>query len=292
MRSFIKQFGYGMLYLIKCLLNPNFHKFRLKDSHLGEKAYILANGPSLKKTLEDYDAGIIPIDSNTFMVNHGALDEKHFMAIRPKHYCFDDPIFYRDYTPKLEATKKLYSIFQNKVDWEMNIYICFTKEEEFKALVDYSKITNPHIHFIKINKKFCAELKSLRCKLWDTGYFMPDTGTIANTAIYVALLEGYKEIELFGVDHSQFLDLAVNDHNQLCSVDRHFYDVNNEPKLKPFIDTSGDEEIPFRVSKFFAFLYAQFYSHELLREFADYKGAKVLNCTPHSYTDAYERKLY
>ena len=62
---------------------------------------------------------------------------------------------------------------------------------------------------------------------------MPEDGTIANTAIYLALIEGYKEIELYGADHNMFLELGVNENNQLCSLDSHFYD-QGKPKMKVF----------------------------------------------------------
>ena len=118
---------------------------------------------------------------------------------------------------------------------------------------------------------------------------MPEDGTIANVAIYVALIEGYKEIELYGADHSMFLELAVNDQNELCSLDSHFYE-DGKPKMHVLKNCTTTEDKIFKVHEFLYIVYVMFNSHHLLRQFADYLGAKVLNCTPGSMIDSYERK--
>lgn len=290
MKSFIKQSLLLLLSFYAFMRRGKVYKFKYKDTYKGETAYILCNGPSLKRALVDYDEGKELFNNNSFMVNMGALDENHFFKIKPKHYCFSDPIFFRDYEPKKEAIMKMYNIFEKKVDWDMNIYTCFADNKGNEIIKEYSKITNPHIHFVPINKVYCQNLKpSLRHKLYNSGYFMPIEGSIVSTAIYVALLEGYSTIYLYGVDHNQFLDLAVNDNNQLCSVDRHFYD-NDEPVLKPFLDTSRTDGGVFRVHDFFRFLSEMFTSHEYLSQFAKFKGARIINCTKGSMIDSYERR--
>ena len=290
MKQIVKQPLLLFLSLYSLLRRGKLYKFRLKDAYLGKTTCILCNGPSLKQALGDFDKGKECFDSNSFMVNMGALDEEHFFKIKPKHYCFSDPMFFRDYEPKKDAIKKLYEILDKKVDWEMNIYTCFADNSGNKRIIEYANIKNPKIHFVPINKVYCQSLvPQLRHKLYDTGYFMPVEGSIASTAIYVALLEGYKTIYLYGVDHNQFLDLAVNDKNQLCSIDRHFYD-KGEPVLKPFLDTSRTDGKTFRVHDFFRFLYEMFTSHYYLSQFAKYKNARVINCTKGSMIDSYERR--
>lgn len=287
----LKESFFALYYLIGAMRRSKFHKFHYKNKYKGKTSSILANGPSLKYSLKEYDEGNVIITSDTFMVNLGALDTEHFFKIRPKHYCFDDPIFYRDYESKKEDIKQMYSIFNEKVDWDMNIYICYPTEEEFDSFISYSAISNPHISIVKVNRNFCSRLTKWREKFFDSGYFMPEGGTIANTALYIALLEGYSTIYLYGADHSQFLDIGVNEKNQLCSVDRHFYDAEEgTPKMKPFVNPNSKEGKVFRVHEFFSFLYYQFWGHELLRKYADFKGARVINCSPTSYVDSYERK--
>lgn len=286
--TYIKQY-------IKLLINyyrlPNhkFYKFPMINKYNG-KAFVLATGPSLKHDLEEYDVGNRAFDENTFVVNLFPNDA-HFKKIKPKHLCLSDPMFYHDYPGKTESIRKMYDILQNEVDWDIYVYICFFSDEENEKLISYSRVTNKYIHFIKLNRKHCSNLiPNLRNKLYSTGRYMPEDGTIANTAIYVALLEGFKEIELYGVDHTMCHDLVVNEKNELCSLDTHFYD-NEKPILKPFIDVHSTDNKPFKVNDFFYIMYVMFNSHELLKSFADYLGAKIYNCTPNSMIDSYERKL-
>ena len=72
-----------LIWYILRLPSYKFHKFPLKDKFSGT-AHVLVNGPSLKRTLEEYDRGKAAIDDNSFFVNLAALDS-HFLLIRPKH---------------------------------------------------------------------------------------------------------------------------------------------------------------------------------------------------------------
>lgn len=267
----------------------NFHKFPYEGKFTNKTAYVLVNGPSLKNTFELYDKGIISIDSNSFMVNLSALDS-HFNKIKPKHYCLSDPMFYQDYLPKKDAIRKMYDILEKEVTWDMNVYLCFQSDKECEKLINYSRVTNSHIHWVLMNRKHCSGLyKPFRHWLYKKGWFMPEDGTIANTAIYLALLEGYKEVRLYGADHNMFLEFCVNDNNELCSYDAHYYD-KGPAKMKVFKNTCITEDKAWRVHEYMYVLYVAFYSHDLLRQFADYLGARVINCTPGSMIDSYERE--
>jgi hypothetical protein len=115
---------------------------------------------------------------------------------------------------------------------------------------------------------------------------MPEEGTVVNTAIYVALIEGYKEIELYGVEHSMFLNLRMNEKHEMCMLQKNFYD--KEEKLVP-LKTDVDFKKMY-IHDYMNFIYVMFKSHYLLRQFADYMGARILNCTPDSMIDVYEFK--
>lgn len=287
----IKKFFSQVFHCVEYFLKADifhYHKFPLLNAFEGKKAYVLVNGPSLKKALDEYDEGIHHFDENSFMVNLSALDPR-FLKIRPKHYCLSDPMFYQDYLPKKDAIREMYDILNTKVDWDMYLYFCFSNKWEYKKIIEYAKITNPHIKIVFMNRKHCSKLvPPLRHWLYKKGWFMPEDGTIANTAIYLALIEGYKEIELYGADHNMFLEFAVNDNNELCSYDAHFYD-KGDPQMKVFKNTCSSEDIAWRVHQYMYVLYIIFYSHDLLRQFANYMGARVLNCTPGSMIDSYER---
>ena len=287
MRQFIKQIYLCLLYLVR-IRDWHFYKFPYLNKYKGKKAFIMSNGPSLRNTLKEYDDGKIYIDEHSFWVNLGPLDER-FYKIKPHHLCFSDPMFIRDYEPKKEQIRRMYDMLNARVDWDLTIYGCFFRAKDYKDLVEYSGITNPNIKFVKMNRKYCDELNpKIRHFLYRKGYFMVPDATIANTAIFLALIEGYSEIELYGCDHNQFLELAVNEKNQMCMRDTHFFD-NHELELRPIYKPYGDYAV-WRVHEYLGFCQAMFANHELLRQFADYLGARIINCTPNSMIDSYERK--
>lgn len=286
----IKQF----LYAAKCLLQIkdwHFYKFPYLNKYKGKKAYIMANGPSMKQTLKDFDDGKVHIDKHSFWVNLGPLNE-HFFKIKPMHLCFSDPMFYRDYEPKKEQIRKMYRDLNERVDWGLTIYGCFFSAKEYRKWTDYMQIDNPNIKIVKMNRKYCSELiPSIRHRLYKAGYFMVPDATIANTAIFLALIEGYSEIELYGCDHNQFLEMSVNEDNVLCMRDTHFFD-DKELELRPIIKPCDSGTTYWRVHEFLHFCYAQFAYHEMLKQFADYLGARIINCTKGSMIDSYERKRF
>ena len=76
----------------------------------------------------------------------------------------------------------------------------------------------------------------------------------------------------------------------LSASDSHFYD-KEKPQMKVFKSVAPNVDRAFRVHEFMFILYIMFQSHDLLRQFADYLGARVINCTPGSMIDSYEREL-
>lgn len=274
---------------IRKMLFKRHHRFPLLNAFEGKKAYVLVNGPSLRKALDEYDQGLHDFNEDSFWVNLGPLDPR-FLKIKPKHFCLSDPIFYQDFPSKKEQVRKMYDILQTQVDWDLYLYIDFFNEWENDKLIEYSRITNPKIHFVRLNRKHCSRLwHPIRHWFFKRQWFMPEDGTIANVALYLAVIEGYKEIELYGADHTMFLELAVNENNELCSLDSHFYE-DGKPKMHVLKNCLTTEDKAFKVHEFLYIVYVMFYSHSIVRKFADYMGAHILNCTKGSMIDVYDRK--
>ena len=59
--------------------NYRFYKFPYKDQYLGKKAYILVNGPSLKKAFEEYDRevknGVFPSEEHIFAIDENVMNK-------------------------------------------------------------------------------------------------------------------------------------------------------------------------------------------------------------------------
>lgn len=270
-----------------CFLFKRKYKQTYKGQFSGTCS-VLVNGPSLKKIFDKFDNGEISISSDSIFVNLSALDN-HFWLIKPKHYCFSDPMFYQDYEPKKDAIRKNFKLLNENVDWDLNLYMCYPTGEEYDKFIKYSQITNPKIHFIRMNRNPCDSYPSkLYNRLLSSGYFMPLVGSVANVAVYVSILAGYKNINLYGADNNMFLEFCVNDNNQLCSLDSHFYD-SEKPQMRPFINTCKTTGEAWRIEEYMYSLSVMFKGHDILNKWAKSMGVHILNCCSESMIDAYDR---
>lgn len=248
---------------------------------------VLANGPSLKDALAKYDAGELEITSDSVMVNLAAIDE-HFWKIKPKHMCFADLLFCKDFGPRKEAVRKQFELLETKVDWDLNLYLCFANQEEIMSFISYSQITNPRIHFVPMNEIYVEKWpREYWKRMLDSGYFIPHKGNVANVALHVALLCGYKEIELYGVDHNRFLNFYMEDNNYLSIADAHFYDKPGENTRTQALNVYSGHT---RISECMQSLCFAFRCHEIHAWWAKMKGVHILNCTPESMIDCFDRK--
>lgn len=248
---------------------------------------VLANGPSLKGALAKYDAGKLEITSDSVMVNLAALDE-HFWKIKPKHMCFSDILFCKDYEPRKAQVRMQFDMLNEKVDWDINLYLCYTDPKDIDAFKSYSRITNPKVHFVPMNEIYVEKWpKKYWKRMLDSGYFMPHKGTVGNVALHVALLCGYQEIELYGVDSNWFLNFYMSDDNHLSVMETHFYDKEGERKMKPFYSAYSNGYKP--ISECMGALNFAFRCHEVHAWWAKQKGAHILNCTPESMIDCFDR---
>lgn len=249
---------------------------------------MLSNGPSLKDALAKYDAGELEITSDSVMVNLSALD-KHFWLIKPKHMVFSDVLFCQDFAPRKESVRKQYDLLNERVDWELNMYLCYDNPAHVEMFKTYSRLTNPHIHFMPMNRISCNEWPRKYWKrMLDSGFFMPRMGTVTNPALHVAILCGYNKIELYGVDSDWFLNFYMPDDNHLNITETHFYDKEGERQMKPFLNPSANGKNK-HLSQCMYTLYCQFQSCEIHAWWAKQKGVQILNCTPNSMIDAFDR---
>lgn len=267
----------------------DFHFSKFPDYEKGKekKAWVFGNGPSLKLLIERYEKGEIEIDQNSFFVNLAPLSD-FFYKIKPNNLFLSDYVFMTDDNntiDKISNNRNMYRLLQEQVNWPLTIYLTLPKKKDCKQLIEYSQLTNPNIRFVFMNRNHCDSLSaSFRNWLYKKAWFMPTEGTVVNTAIFVAILQGYREIDVCGIETSMFLNLKVNDENRAGIVENHFYEGNHFNELK------NDDGSVCRVHDYLFSIYHMLKSHHLLRAFADYMNVKIFNCTPDSMVDAYERK--
>ena len=250
--------------------------FPYQPLHNGEAVYILANGPSLKDELDELFKEGAPLN-NSLVVNY-FVETDYFTRIKPKYYCLADPVFNRR---KLlnERDRQVYELLNEKVDWPITLFVW--KEGES---ITSEIINNPLINVVGLSTLLFQGFESKRFKYYKIGRAVPSYVNVTIMGLYALLNMGYSTIYLYGVAHSFLAGLGVNDNNRLCIVDKHFYGVEKyefQPKEDGSLWTTKD----FVYDKYLTFV-----EHEVMRGYADYLGAQIINCTRDSWIDAYVRK--
>jgi hypothetical protein len=265
--------------LVKALfyqLQRQHFKKEVKKEIQEHELVILANGPSLATVMDRF----CEIKNADFcMVNLSPLTDI-FWELKPKLLVTTDMSLY------VHKDKDFSKNFRSKlqeVNWALEYCVPFHYPnwiiKEFKR--------NP---FIKVSRyttePWSPELgffKKLRFRLYEKGVLAPNCSNVLIATIYVSILKGYKQMFLFGADHSWIKDVYVNDKNQVVHADKHYYGTEEHV----WLDYQGN---PIKLADLLESNLSTFRNHQILRDFADYLGdVRIINCTEGSYIDAYER---
>ena len=214
-------------------------------------------------------------------VNYFALDER-FGVVRPAYYVLSDPMFFRDSACR-DRVAELYRVLNEKVTWPMNLYVQYYNPEHF----DYrAALPNPNIRIVRFHTQVYRGFRSVEFWLFRRGLGSANFGTVVQVCEYIALLLGYKTLELYGVDHTLLDGLCVDDENRLCRADGHYYD-DAPATPKPIFQKVPHR--PYTMSVYLAEVAELFRGHEVLRDYARSLGARIINRTRGSMIDSYER---
>ncbi len=258
----------SILFFSSCANARRFKKMAMKNKNAS--CSILGNGPSLRSVLEENHQQFIGQD--LVVVNFFAFSE-YFEILKPKYYVLTDNIFFKETLS--ENVTKLLNCFIG-LSWD--IILCIPSGRDNTFFISTIK-KNPHIHISRYNMTPLKSYKKLEYALFKRNLGMPRPQNVLNTSIFLAINLHYKAINVYGADHSWLKTLYVNDDNQVCFEDVHFYD--NKARNR-----QGDiGKLSFLLS-----LYVMaFDTHLRLQDYAQYLGVEILNHTPGSYIDAYKR---
>ena len=191
-------------------------------------------------------------------------------------------MFFRDSAYR-DRVAELYRALNEKVAWPMNLYVQYYNPERF----DYrAALPNPNIRIVRFHSQMYSGFRCLEFRLFRRGLGSANFGTVVQVGEYVALLLGYRSIELYGVDHTLLDGLCVDDGNRLCRADRHYYDAEPRAPQPVYMKVP---HVPYTMSVYLAEVAELFRGHEVLRDYAAWLGARIVNRTRGSMIDAYER---
>ena len=271
-----------LLYLTRLGIKEGYSNYVKKEAR--DKAlYILVNGPSLNASLDDIISHRLYDNYDMMSVNFLPNDSR-FEIIRPRYHVISDPMFYKG-PGQEERVAEFFKQINEKVSWPLTLFvpIPYFKDKEW-----CKRFYNEHIQLVPFHfvtpPRDCLMMERLFAK----GQMGVTYGTVLHQAIYMGVLSGYQQIELYGADHTFFDGLCVNDQNQVCKKTTHFYDDHVE--VKPIYHTYTGKEVAYTMAHFLAEYARLFKGHEILNRLSKTQGVSIINATRGSMIDAYERK--
>lgn len=249
----------------------------IKQSRNGYKksneCIIMGNGPSLSCLLDNNVEETL--DKDIFAVNFFCTTE-HFEILKPSFYVLLDPLLFARSAPEAMGTKINELVVKlNAISWKMVLFIPY----RFKDSLLQKRLKSENIISTPFNYTPISGFKGIENYLFNRNLGMPLPETVINATIFLSLTMKFNTIHLYGVEQSWLKYLSVNNENKVTVGLPHFY-------------TGSDKTGENRSLSEFLFSQAKvFKSHMRLNEYAKHEGIRILNHTPNSYIDAYERVI-
>jgi hypothetical protein len=247
-------------------------------------AVILGNGPSLFGTIEEHVEWLA--QTHCYCVSMFATTP-FFERIRPKSYVFADHGWWEDVVCEENVNDRttLFKAIAERTRWPLTLH--FPVEAKASTYFRNSIASLPSVEIRFYNSTRLASFNRLVFELYRWQLGLPTGGNVLVSALYLALTAGLRRLYLVGADHSWLEDLRVDANNIVCLRQKHFTG-DDDVELKPFIkfhDASEYYTLPETLQRF-ADLFNGYYD---ISRYAGQLGARIVNATPNSYIDAFER---
>lgn len=264
------------LSMVKILLQSKWStRFPSQFSNLDE-LLILANGPSLNKTIED---GNDFLKGKTLLAVNFFVNSPRFAELRPELYLIADPLFWL--VP--EKRQQLFGGLAEKTTWPMTLFIPrrALKNKEWKPLLG----GNSQIKIVAYNTTPIEGFQGFCNWVFHKGWGVPRPHNVLIPSIAVGLRLQFKKIYLAGADHSWLPEIRVTDDNVVLMHQKHFYDQGTSKA-----DTVKQENLQSaHIYTILYHMYVSFKSYHILEAYAQWLGKEIINITPGSYIDAFRR---
>lgn len=238
---------------------------------------ILANGPSLRKTLAERTEYLrqVPTMCVNFMAN-----TPEFSIIRPDYYVLADPHFFTGLDH--DNVKALWKNISH-ADWPMTLFVPASRRRQaIKLLGAGTTVRTVTFNFVGIDA--FAWLENLA---FARGWAMPRPRNVLIPAIMLAMRSGFKEIYIAGADHSWIETIRVDDNNNVVSIQPHFYKDSETETKRSITEYRG-----YHLHDILKSFYIAFNSYHQIARFARTRDVKIYNSTEGSYIDAFERRNF
>jgi len=276
--NFFSQCINTVLSLVKIVLISKFGRKLPKTD--AESCIVLGNGPSLKQSFEKH-----PNFFKQFplvCVNSFSVTEE-FVALKPQYYVILDYSFWKS---EAEVILKSLEALKTKTTWHMDLFVpqLAEKSGRFKVLCEQNKNIRLHYYNYTVFKGF----ENIAHYFYSKKLAMPQSQNVLVASLFLAINTGFKKIYLVGADHTWHQTLYVNEQNQVCVKHVHFYEKEEKVNFVPFYKGGHTKEV-FRMDEILHTWAKVFWGYLMLNNYAQKKGAKILNASEITFIDAFEQ---
>jgi hypothetical protein len=151
-----------------------------------------------------------------------------------------------------------------------------------------NNLNNPNIQFVTYNYTVIGGTAGFRNRMYQWRLGSPQCENVVNSCIFNAMLSGFEEVYITGVDHDFHINIMVDTDNTIIRTESHFYADENKkhPLLKQEADgTTGK----IRLHELFHSLVKVHTGYDETSRYAKHIHKKVINLTEGGYVDAFDR---
>ncbi|MDE6866681.1 MAG: hypothetical protein K2J23_04725 [Muribaculaceae bacterium] len=242
-----------------------------------DELVILANGPSLSKTVEQHRDWL---RSRSLLAVNLCATSPLFTELRPEFYLIADPLFWI-VDEKREA---LFGSLAEKTDWTLHLFVPARalSDKKWRPMLE----KNPNIKVHIYNSTPIEGFPAFERWAFRKGLGMPRPHNVLIPSIATALRLPFRKIYLAGADHSWLPEISVTDDNEVLMHQKHFYDRDvskAETVKKEDLNSAHLHTILYH-------MHVAFRAYFILRDYADSLGKEIINITPGSFIDAFRRE--
>lgn len=244
---------------------------------------ILGNGPSLKKDLIEINKLKNELD---FCAVNNFANTDLFYQLKPSTYVIVDPVFWRSDVNKnfAESNSLLLKNLLN-IHWPM-VLVC--GEGGFDVFQDHLR-DNPNVTVHLLQDRW-IDLRSKKVNISALRFRLmtPNFVNVLIAALWHAMINGRKNIHIYGADFSSFKAFEVDQQTNIVSTEySHFYTEGLEKQL---VEQKYVGMKPKNISTRLNQVTLSFREMYFLSRLAYYWNVKIINRSVYSLLDCFQRK--
>jgi len=232
-----------------------------KNKHIGQRCFVIGNGPSLNKQDISLLSNEITITVNAFYKN------PIIKEWQPTYYCFADPLHF-------DGSKAMGNFFQNlrqKIHSSKFLVPIYAKN----VIENQKLLSKENTYYAAFRGNLSGSLK------YDINLVksIPGVINVVQLGIMWAIYMGCSPIYLLGLDHDWLAHRGM---------DKHFY---AEKTIENSLEAHGDLG-KMRYQKILEAVLLLWNGYNNLSIYTSQKGIKIINLTNGGFLDVFERMNY